>query len=546
MKKKILILFFLMLSIFYEKTYAIEENDNKETQNIIESYSVEITINDNNSITIDENFKTGKINSDISFGKHFYNHIYYIQSNFFELPNNSQIIDAKQYNPEVHYFLLESNTSYHLKYKLDIITSNKGKMNFTYNPVFAKNADTNYKHIYFKINYDDKYMINDIESLEKISYFNVTKEENTIKGTRENIIFKYDSNEKIDPTISFSVNKGLSQFEFYLLGIKTNYLYLIISIFFFLLISLISFFRIKNKDMELNDKTLILLLIYAFFTLFFTYKMIYSPHISELIILSVLFGIYGIAIKSVFFQKSLNEPTSLIAKIFILFHAYFMISAFNISNDSLSFSNIYLILLLTSIEIASYAYSYDELKKEYTLEDMISIVKYKPHKLKPYSNFKEFAEKYLIEKRYNYTEKAFVFFPVSIIVLFPLVMNLVSFLNVSYEDEGKVIFFIVYFLFILCSSYIFIYKPKQKYDREKKLIKEGQIYNNLEFTYIKPSYDKESGFVKYRMKVKFNYLDKEYFISDKKKEYYLYDNKTCSIIILSSYNYYIDLDIPKR
>ena len=86
---------------------------------------------------------------------------------------------------------------------------------------------------------------------------------------------------------------------------------------------------------------------------------------------------------------------------------------------------------------------------------MISIVKYTPHKLKTYNNFKEYGEKYLVEKRYNFTEKAFVFFPVSIIVLFPLVMNIVSIFNISYEDEGKVIFFIIYFLFILLSFYIF-------------------------------------------------------------------------------------------
>ena len=517
MKKKILILLFIVLSIFYEKTYALEENDIEENQNVIERYSIEIRINDNNTITVDENFETGIINNNISFGKHFYNHISYIHSNFFELPNNSQIIDAKEYSPEFHYFLLESNTNYHLKYNVDIITSNNGKMDFTYNPVFAKNSDTNYKHMNFKIIYEDEYMINDIESLTNISYLNLTNEENIIEGTSENIILKYDSEEKIYPTISFSVNKGLSQFEFYLLGIKTNYLYLTISIIFFLIIISISIFRIKNKDIELNNKILTLLLIYAFFTLFFMCKMTYSKYIYEIIILSVLFGLYGIVIKSVFFSKFIKEPTVLIAKIFILFHAYVMINAFNISNDSISFFNIYLILLLTSTEIASFAYSYDGINKDYTLEDMISIVKYAPHKLKTYNNFKEYSEKYLVEKRYNFTEKAFVFFPVSIIVLFPLVMNIVSIFNISYEDEGKVIFFIIYFLFILLSFYIFIYKPKQKYDKAIKLIKDGQIYNNLEFTYIKPSYDEESGFVKYRIKVKFNYLDKEYFISEKKK-----------------------------
>lgn len=568
--KKIYLILLMCLSLFLVgvKVYAEEEFDTQydyvteePTEEIkeynLESYKIDIKINDDNTVTVEEKIKTGDLGEETVFVKEFYNTIAFIDSDFFELPNNEHEINAYYYNSKSYDFNFESNKEYHLKYTIDI-SDFFDYLDFRYTPMISKNGSTNYNDISFKINYNDTNKIT-VDDLVKKSYlyeFNVNSDKNVIEGSYKNFIGNNGDESPRYIEINFEAmnNNAISVF-----GMMTLPIFIVISAIFFASVIIMSIYRIKSNDYKYNRPLIVLLIIYVIETMI-TLSLHSSSIVTSIISYTVLSAFYGIFYKSIFFPKlddATNRKSFLIAELFVLFHSYlFFTLPIGAAGSHFRFLliNIYIIMLMIAIVVASIAYKHNKTLKQskkdsYTPQEMMNLYKCDTYSLEK-KTFEEYKKKYSYDNTSNLFKKILVIYPLSIfvvIVIEGMVLALASDIIEKYVDLGFLFTFILV-LSLLIFTYFFVGIPIIKYYYRKTLIYKGDIYTDIPFEYINVKENYDSGIISYKIKALFNYGGKDSFISDFKSGTYIYDSTTCSVIVLKDNPdiYYVDFDIPKR
>ena len=521
---------------------------------IFDNYEVNITINKNNTITVEEKIKTGDLNYNYQFSKSFRNYVSSLESDFLELPNNSQIIDADDFNVKYFDIELKKNDTYYLKYTIDITHNKNDYMDFIYSPLLSKTSSTTYKKFIYTINNANNYVQESFNNRTSKQNFNVNIENNTIKGIASDYTIPYSDNSIQISIIFFNIQLQPTIFEINLFGVKTNILFLTISIIMFIIVAMISIKKITTKDTSLDKLLIYSSVIYTIITFFLMsfYKNQFNLPIFIFVFILSLF--YAAFFKSSVFSKVKN---SILVNIILSVHCYLMVCGVTRVGGIHSFINIYLILLLLSLLIVSTAYRCDQKvvsnEKAYTPDELMVVCEKKIpfFDSKPYDSFEKYKKNYLNNIRFDLFQKILVHFSISISLLF----TAISLLQFKYPLLLNNTIYVVLSLIIGCILfYIIVIRGIIKYKNNKKLIEHGRIINDLPFEYVNVKLDYQANenskyyVINYKIKVNYNCGEKQIFISKKKKEFYLYNNRTCSLIVLDENPeiFYIDFDIPNR
>ena len=564
MNKKIAYLLLFLLFVFpFDISLALEKSENEVNDNYdytIKKYNTIITIINKKTVSIEEEFTTGILNEDKVFEKKFNNEVISIDSNFLELPNNSQVIHASEFNEKKYEIYLDSNKSYYLKYTVEIKDDkNYGLMALNYNPVYKKNTNTNYNYFNFKIDNCDKNTQDNILELSLIRNFDIKRNNNSIIGSATNLFLEELNDSKTNQIIKFYTNLQPSTNEFYMFGNITNVYFFSLSLIILFISLFISYIKIKSCKIKYDKYIFISLIIYGLVTIGILSlnsknSINISMNYSILLLLLILISFYACFFKILFFKKNSSQLKLLFPRAFILVHFYFMLNG-AASIQNLKFTSPYIILITIAIIVSAIAYDIEisdgiRKKKKYKPEEIENIYISKTKKINQSKTFQKYFNEKIKDKLIRKDMSLLLIFPSSLIFIIPIIVITLNVFEIFFELDNILYIVIINIIYFIILLYIFVIRPIKKYNNLKKLMNEGIIYKDIPFKYVKfkiDEMDKKVTVFKYKMEVQLNKYNNK-FISDTKTSDFIYQKETCSMIILEDNPniYYIDFEIPER